>query len=302
MFLVLDDGLYHVIPRAPFNSPEYLRWKYYCDFCSFGFNCLVLIVCIVRRDVLRLLEQFGLHMTLYVLMYFTKVITLYPAPVFTEGCMKPEHRELGMWVFKEVFTTDFCGDQMFSGHTNNTLLPLILFTRIIYDIVGWDFYLRRRKDDYHEPEYSAQYEVAESAPAAHPTFTDANEDVWFHPRWDFREKSKIFYDNTPLRVVVWCLVTFWRIAKWVIMGFFVYGLLHIRQHYTADIFVSMIIQIILATNTRYVQSLVRWIYRPNYWNYKRMGLFNLVRLRQPLTPEQVNYEDRVAKLGRGGIW
>jgi hypothetical protein len=232
-------------------------------------------------------------------MYFTKIITLYPASELTESCLRADHRVLGTWVFKEVGTTDFCGDQMFSGHTNNTLLPMIILTRILYDIIGWDFRLRKPKDDYHTEDYTRVYAVAETAPAVHPTFTDNNHDIWFHPRPLGGGKWR---DNRALVVLVWSLVVFWRIAKWVIFAVFAYGLLRIRQHYTADILVSVIVQIFVLTNTRYMQALVRWIYRPNYWNYKRTGLFTFVKLRQPLTSEQVNYEERVDKVGRGGVF
>jgi len=297
-YLVMEDLLYEQIPSAPYQSPEFNSWKAYCDFCAFFFNLLVLVICLLRRDVIRFGELFGIHITLYVLMYFTKIITLYPAPSFTEGCMKPEHRELGTWIWREVLTTDFCGDQMFSGHTNNCLVPLIILTRILYDIVGWDLRLWRNSDDYHEPEYYA-HRTSETSPSANPGFTDNNEDVFFHPRYHFSETPKNY--RCP-KVLIWSLVTFWRILKWVIFGFFFYGLIHIRQHYTADITVGMLMIMWMTTNTRYIQSMMRWLYRPNYWNYKRTGPFALVKLRPPLTREQANYEDRIAKLGRGGVF
>ena len=100
-----------------------------------------------------------------------------------------------------------------------------------------------------------------------------------------------------------CLAAFVRIALPIWFGFLIVALILIRYHYSADILVAIFVTILASTNTHMLQGMVRLMYRPYYHNYLYgdRAPHMPVYLRWPLNAEQVNYEERVRRVGIGGV-
>ena len=102
----------------------------------------------------------------------------------------------------------------------------------------------------------------------------------------------------------WAAVAiFVRIALPIWFGFLIVSLLLIRFHYSADILVAIFATCMACTNTHMLQGMVRLMYRPYYHNYLYgdRAPHMPVYLRWPLNAEQVNYEERVRRVGIGGV-
>lgn len=78
-------------------------------------------------------------------------------------------------------------------------------------------------------------------------------------------------------------------------------LMLIRYHYSADVYISMLMCVLVSTNTHLIKTLVRWLYRPYYHNYLYQSWWRPVYLRWPLNDEQINYEERMRRVAVGGL-
>ena len=103
------------------------------------------------------------------------------------------------------------------------------------------------------------------------------------------------------RVLAFTFATFIRVVMLIWFPFLLVGLLLCRYHYSADLLVAIFVTSLVCTNTHLLQWWVRTLcYRPFYLNYM-YGWYEPVYLRWPLNAEQVNFEERVRRVGIGGL-
>ena len=75
-----------------------------------------------------------------------------------------------------------------------------------------------------------------------------------------------------------------------------------RYHYSTDVIVAIFVTSLVCTNTHLLQWWVRTLcYRPYYHNYLYQSPFRPFYLRWPLNAEQVNLEERIRRVGIGGM-
>lgn len=296
---ILPDLLFDVIRPSPFPSLEYVRWKAFID-SSPGFWCvLVLVFFLAQRNIIRITEFLGIHIYLYIIQGLLKAFTNYPAASgVDESCYNKDHTVMGTWVVMN-FSVDYCGDQMFSGHTSETLVAMILVRRMIWDYVGWGF---ARTAEQEARNYDTIAQQAHEIKLArtridNSTYAEGNTCMWFHSR-DVNSAPPWVQKH---RTLVWIVLSVLRFLMWFWFFLFMYALLHNRQHYSADIIVAVAMMLLLCTNGTILVATVRWFYRPDFWNYKKEGFFPRVYLKQPLTEEQLDYERRLTRVGRGGL-
>jgi hypothetical protein len=88
----------------------------------------------------------------------------------------------------------------------------------------------------------------------------------------------------------------------IVMWFctFVVSILMVRYHYTSDVLVAIIITLFVTSNINLFRPMVRWLYRPNYNNYKYKQWWQPVYLNTPLNAEQLNYETKIKRISIGG--
>ena len=103
------------------------------------------------------------------------------------------------------------------------------------------------------------------------------------------------------RVPFFVLATFVRLLLLAWFPLLLVSLILIRYHYSADVIVAVFVTSLVSTNTHLLQWWVRMIYRPYYHNYLYPSPFQPVYLAWPLNAEQVNYEERIRRVGIGGM-
>jgi hypothetical protein len=297
---IMPDLLFDVISPAKYPSSGFDSWQSFVDATAALFTVAFIVACICRRDMIRFAEYAGFQLEFFLIMIFTKILTNYPVSSgVTSSCRKGSDNSFNGWVASN-FSFDYCGDQMFSGHTLNTVLPLIMLKRMLWDYLGWNFSYSADKQAYldqKEMQHIPQINADNVTNTNNPKINSSTSCFFYNP---------IALYSTPLwvqrhRHSVWLVVCFLRALAWFWTGLFVYGLLHIRQHYTADITVAIIVCCLLTSNTKIAHWNVRWFYRPNYWNYRETGVIPATKLTEFLNEEQLNYDIRVRKTGKGGI-
>lgn len=295
---ILPDVLYDVITPSPFPSAEYNSWKAFIDSSPGVWCSLAILFFIAQRNMLRLTEYTAIHMMLFVIQGFLKAFTNYPAPDGVQpSCNNPDYLVFGTWVFNN-FTVDYCGDQMFSGHTSETVIAMILLRRLIWDYVGWGFARTEEQEAFNYEliaRQSRQYKLSQVR-IDDSSHHEGNEDFFFY-EMDIYSTRKWVQRH---RTLVWLAITSLRFVMLIWLFVFFYALLHNRQHYSADITVAVFMSNFICSCRTAQVLLIRWLYRPNYWNYLRTGLFP-VYLSEPLTCQQLNFERRMGRAGRGGI-
>jgi membrane-associated phospholipid phosphatase len=302
---ILPDLLFDVISPANPTGSGYKSWKVFIDVSAALFNLLFLVLVFARRDIIRFAEFVMYQLSFLFLMWFTKTFTTHPAASGIDpSCYNQTFHSFGSWIASNL-GFDYCGDQMPSGHTMNVLMPMIMIKRLMWDTIGWNFkryydvQLTLNNNNTQNVNDNYRNDNMHNMPNNNnnDNNADENEDWFFHvheindsPNWVKNHPTAVWVGTIIIRVLSW----FW-------MGIFFYALLHIRQHYTSDIMVAIIITILLTTNTKLAQALVRWAYKPNYNNYVHTGFFHQVKLQQPLNKEQINYEQRIERVGQGGV-
>jgi len=104
------------------------------------------------------------------------------------------------------------------------------------------------------------------------------------------------------RKAFWIGTTIIRFLLLVWITFLLIGIILIRYHYSNDVIIACFVSMLVCTNTHLLQWFVRILYRPNYTNYLSPRAFwKPVYLHWPLNDEQINYEERVRRVGIGGI-
>jgi len=98
------------------------------------------------------------------------------------------------------------------------------------------------------------------------------------------------------------MVTFFRILLLLWFPALLVTLILLRYHYSDDIIVACFVSLLVCTNTHLLQWWVRMIYRPYYHNYLNGAWWKPVYLQWPLNAEQVCFEERVRRVGIGGIF
>ena len=84
--------------------------------------------------------------------------------------------------------------------------------------------------------------------------------------------------------------------------FLLVALILCRYHYSDDIIVAIFVTSLVSTNTHLLQWWVRVLcYRPYYHNYLYSSFWRPFYLRWPLNQEQVNLEERIRRVGIGGL-
>ena len=104
------------------------------------------------------------------------------------------------------------------------------------------------------------------------------------------------------RALCFALATFVRVALVIWFPFLLVALLLCRYHYSADLLVAIFVTSLVCTNTHLLQWWVRCLcYRPYYHNVLYASPFRPMYLKWPLNSEQVNYEERIRRVGIGGM-
>lgn len=261
---VLKDLGFNMMPVVTTTS-TYNSIEMFVDFtayfwCAFAF-CLNAFL---YRDMIRIMEYGGYYLVLMLMNSIVHLLTTYPDSSGMGACTSSAYTSEGSY-FANNFTTQFCGNMMWSDHTANTLLALIIIKRSI------------TKTNHVENRsfVEKKNEVAK-----------INHDYFFqHRTKDNQWKLSTIY--------VYAIVLFlfaWFVAFLLLM-------LVIRFHYSTDIVIAIIIVLFLTTNNQLIQWVVRWIYRPCYTNYKFTQWWKAVYLTTPLNTEQMEYEYRIKCLG-----
>lgn len=132
----LDDIIHRLIPQA--SGESYTRWHLFVDYSLVIMMVVSLLVRAAMRDMLRLGEWAAVIIVLFFINGTIHVVTQYPDPWGSNGsCQDPDLRSYGSWIWNR-WKTDYCGDQMFSGHTLNFIVASIMLRRVLYDLIGWD--------------------------------------------------------------------------------------------------------------------------------------------------------------------
>jgi len=132
----LDDLTHRLIPQA--SGTSYTRWHLFVDYSLVIAMVVSVLFRFAMRDMVRLGEWAAVIIVLFILNGFVHVLTQYPDPWGSNGsCQDPDIRTYGSWIWNR-FNTDYCGDQMWSGHTLNFIVALIMLRRVLYDLIGWD--------------------------------------------------------------------------------------------------------------------------------------------------------------------
>lgn len=106
-----------------------------------------------------------------------------------------------------------------------------------------------------------------------------------------QKHRKAFFIATS--IVRFCLIVWF--------AFLCVSIILIRYHYSVDVIIACFVSLLVCTNTHLLQWWVRMIYRPNFSNYLTpRAWWRPVYLHWPLNEEQINFEERVRRVGVGG--
>ena len=84
-------------------------------------NIIMLLMLFIRMDVIRWSEYLSIQMILFGVNALVHVATTYPdADGYQESCLEQKYHVAGSWMFGMI-TTEYCGDMMWSGHTQSTI-------------------------------------------------------------------------------------------------------------------------------------------------------------------------------------
>lgn len=288
---ILPDYLFDAINPPPYPSSEYTGWVRFVEASPSFWVILAFVLMLSQRSWLRITEYVAIHIVLFIIQALLAVFTNYPAAGGVDPtCFIPQNPGPGMWMARAI-TDENCGDQMFSGHFSETLIAMIFVRRLIWDYVGWGFGRTERieKERYEEIAEQAKEIKLSGATIDNTSHEEGNKDFFFYP---------IEVYSTPHwiqkhRTIVWIALSLLRLVMVIWVFLLAYAQLYTRQHYTADILVAAFLMVLLTMNRPLLVPLVRWLYRPAYWNYVREGVFSFVYLKEPWTLEQMNYERRV---------
>jgi hypothetical protein len=133
---ILRDLWFDFIPALQGNTRD--PWKSFVDATPIIWNVVMLLMLVVRRDIVRWSEYLAIQMILFSVNALVHVSTTYPdAGGYQDSCLDPDKHVAGTWMWHYI-TTAYCGDMMWSGHTQETLLPLIMIRRLMWDWCGWN--------------------------------------------------------------------------------------------------------------------------------------------------------------------
>jgi hypothetical protein len=93
------------------------------------------------------------------------------------------------------------------------------------------------------------------------------------------------------------------LVRFILFSWFtllVVGILLIRYHYTADVLVAIAFTILISSNDHLGRWLIRFLYRPNYTNYKYNNWYKPVHLKEPFNVEQVIYQLKIKTVAKKG--
>jgi hypothetical protein len=135
---ILRDLMFEIVPPA--HNGNYKFWEAMADFCPIAVNIILLVLLTVRRDVVRWSEYLGIQMIMFFWNAIAHLVTTLPdSGGVNEACLNSDFSKFGWNWFLATFATTYCGDMIWSGHTANTLLPVIMIRRLIWDYLGWSF-------------------------------------------------------------------------------------------------------------------------------------------------------------------
>jgi hypothetical protein len=153
-WFILRDLGFDLFPGQ--GGSSYDSWKFFVDFTPAFWNALLLVLLLLTRDIVRFTEYVAYQMVLFFCNGIAHVVTTFPdAGGIQSSCYDPKYSTFGSWV-AHTFTFAYCGDMMWSGHTTNTLLPMIMIARLIYDLFGWNFSWKTQWTDHETKEQRVQ--------------------------------------------------------------------------------------------------------------------------------------------------
>lgn len=110
--------------------------------------------------------------------------------------------------------------------------------------------------------------------------TDTNRPI---PSWIHRHRLAFIIATSIIRLLI--------IASLFV---FVVGILRIRRHYSADVWIAIVVSTLLCTNEKYLQTLVAIFYRPVDARYADAPIY-------PFSMHAAEYQERLSKVGVGGL-
>lgn len=376
---MLKDLWFEFIPALQGDLRE--RWRGFTDATPIIYNVVMLLMLFYRRDVIRLSEYISIQMIMFAVNALVHVSTTFPdSNGQQDTCKDPEYQHYGGWMFRYI-TTQYCGDMLWSGHTANTLVPLIIIRRLMWDFIGWNLtwapdtnevgeaqrneFLSKHSQLFSDWQNSHERNLlflqwiqanrledkrghiqsaralesyAPSYPEARPTATIPTSDPEIvadelalqpHENYDVHiniaaataigpnqtpndSSDKFFkiykspYRTPPFvqkhRKAFFVATSILRFCLVVWFAILCISIILIRYHYSVDVIIACFVSLLVCSNTHLLQWWVRMIYRPNYSNYLNPRTFwKPVYLHWPLNEEQINYEERVRRVGIGGL-
>jgi hypothetical protein len=311
-WFILKDLMFEVI--SPASGSVLQSLSCFADVSPLLFNCLLFMLLIARRDIIRFTEYSSIQIYMFLGNALVHIVTTLPdSHGLSETCIDRKYYSMGDWIYYTL-TTSYCGDMLWSGHTANTLVPMIMIRRMIYDSIGWNIsYKTSRYLQQNTSNRNSQLETIASTNEVETRekFVSSNEEerkanvgavAWQHDIFFRTFNNSQENDQFVLRHIrlIWSGVTFIRMIFVFMFTALIYALIKIRYHYTVDIIVAIIVALLVSTNTQLIQALLRILYRPNYKNYKNNNPWSLVYLAGDLDEEQKEYEQRVRMAGIGG--
>lgn len=127
--LVLPDLLFDLIPAASLQN--FSQYQYFVDGTPLVTNLLFFVVCLRYKSKIHFVQYIVIQMVMFIGNSILHVVTTLPdSNGLNPACGNSMYKTLGFYMWYN-FTTNFCGDMIWSGHTSNTLLAMILIVRIL---------------------------------------------------------------------------------------------------------------------------------------------------------------------------
>ena len=139
--------IFHTLLPTPSEQAEQ-HWRLFTDTTPVLLNVLFVCGALLRRDIIRFAEFFAIQMTLLTLNAAAHAVTTFPDP-FGQNDACQDRLQWDSRGF-HWFTTEYCGDMMFSGHTLNTIVAAIMIRRLLYDVVGWRTHQQMTSIEYED--------------------------------------------------------------------------------------------------------------------------------------------------------